>query len=215
MNSNLKPTQLPEIEELRRRCKALAMLDALICQEWEYRYYSFNSNWSVDEEMASMRNGQGDEWFLLFDKTGAAVKGFAHESDVAKTDHAKRIQIEVPPSFRSFLSEPAFSMGAATFCYWRSADDPAWSKVSADDQEADDGSADLLAHLTDFAEAYKEFASNYYGENIPIEVVQSVYDLMPLTERLVKSVNPELAIADALVSAREIAYPITCEFKGN
>jgi hypothetical protein len=109
--------------------------------------------------MASMRNGQGDEWFLLFDKAGAAVKGFAHESDVTKTDHARRIQNEVPPSFRSFLSEPAFSMDAATFCYWRSVGDPAWSKVSAENPETDDGSAALLALLIDSAEAYKEFAN--------------------------------------------------------
>lgn len=166
MNSNLKATQLPEIEKLRLRCKALAMLDALICPEWEYRYYSFNVNWSEGEEMASMRNGQKDEWFLLFDKAGAAVKGFAHESDVAKTDHAKRIQIEVPPAFGPFLSEPAFSMGTATFCYWRSFEDSAWSKVSAEDQETDDGSTALLALLIDSAEAYKEYASDYYEANI-------------------------------------------------
>jgi hypothetical protein len=130
MHMNLKVTQLPEIAALLRRCKALAMLDAIVCPEWEYRYYSYNEQWSGDEEMASMRNGQGDEWFFLFDKAGAAVKGFSHESDVAKTDFAKRIKIEAPPSFRSFLSEPAFSMDAATFCYWRGASDSVWSKVS-------------------------------------------------------------------------------------
>ncbi len=35
--------RLPAIKDLRCLCKSLAMLDAIICAEWEYRYYSFNS----------------------------------------------------------------------------------------------------------------------------------------------------------------------------
>jgi len=215
MNLNLKPACLPEIEALRQRCKALAMLDAMICPEWDYRYYSFNANWSTGEEMASMRNGQGDGWFLLFDKAGAALKGFAHESDVAKSDHAKRIQIEVPSIFSSFLSEPAFSMGDATFCYWRSVRAEEWSKVSAKDPESDDGSTALLALLVDSAESYVEFASDYFEENISIERVRCVYSLQPIDERLVSSVNSGLAIADALAMAREIGYPIADGITGN
>jgi hypothetical protein len=56
------------------------MLDAILEPEWEYRYYSFNSRWSPGEMMASMRDGSGDGYFILFDKHGAAIKGFAHES---------------------------------------------------------------------------------------------------------------------------------------
>lgn len=212
MNLNLNPTHLPDIEALRHRCKALAMLDAMIRPEWDYRYYSFNANWATGEEMASMRDRQGDEWFLLFDKSGAAIKGFAHESDVAKSDHAKRIQIEVPPSFSSFLSEPAFSMGDASFCYWRSAGAAEWSKVSTEHPESDDGSSALLALLIDSAESYVEFASNYFEKNISVEVVRYVYSLQRIDERLVSSVNSGLAIADALTMAREIGYPIVDQY---
>jgi hypothetical protein len=35
---------LPTIETLKKRTQSLAMLDAIIEREWEYRYYSFNSN---------------------------------------------------------------------------------------------------------------------------------------------------------------------------
>ncbi|GJI95301.1 hypothetical protein RugamoR57_20190 [Duganella caerulea] len=215
MNMNLKAIHLPEIEALRRRCKALAMLDALICPEWDYRYYSFNANWSTGEEMASMRNGQGDEWFLLFDKAGAALKGFAHDSDVVKSDHAKRIQIEVPPSFSSFLSESAFSMDDATFCYWQSVGASEWSKVSAKAPELDDGSTALLALLIDPAEPYVEFANDYFEKNISVELVRCVYSLHPIDERLVSSANSGLAIADALTTAREIGYPIVDELTSN
>ncbi len=45
------------IEQLRKKMKSLALLDAIIEQEWEYRYSSYNSNWSDTEEMGSLRDG--------------------------------------------------------------------------------------------------------------------------------------------------------------
>jgi hypothetical protein len=42
--------------------------------EWEYRYYLVDSLWGR-EMVASMRNGSGDEYFILFDDHGAAIKG--------------------------------------------------------------------------------------------------------------------------------------------
>ncbi len=47
--------------------RSLAMLDAIMSPEWEYRYFSFNANWdaSLGERMASMRNGSGDEYFAI------------------------------------------------------------------------------------------------------------------------------------------------------
>lgn len=128
--STATPERLPDIETLRRFTKSIAMLDAIICPEWEDRYYSYNSKWGQDEEMASMRNGCGDDWFLLFDRHGAALKGFAHEYPLAgEASFAARIQETVPPVFASFLRKPAFSMDMASFCIWRGRTDPAWSVV--------------------------------------------------------------------------------------
>lgn len=66
-----KLKSLPDIEDLRKLTQSLAMLDAIMSPEWEYRYYSFNSKWGEGEMMASMRNGSGDEYFILFDSHGA------------------------------------------------------------------------------------------------------------------------------------------------
>jgi hypothetical protein len=38
------------------------MLDAIMSPDWEYRYYFFDSKWGLSEMMASMRNGQGDDF---------------------------------------------------------------------------------------------------------------------------------------------------------
>ena len=149
--STRSPQALPDVPALRRLTKSLAMLDAILSPEWQHRYYSFNSRWSAGEQMASMRNGSGDEWFLLFAPWGAVLKGFAHESTLANDlGFPERIQQSLPPVFASFLHEAAFSMHEATFCLWRGHTDPRWSVVSPNGAPASaygDGSAEMLGIL--------------------------------------------------------------------
>ena len=57
MISTRNLTGLPDPPSLKQLTKSLAMLDALIQREWEYRYYSFDSKWADYGEMASMRKG--------------------------------------------------------------------------------------------------------------------------------------------------------------
>lgn len=72
--------RLPDIIGLRRRAQSLAVLDAIMSPDWQYRYYLFNSKWDADEMMASRKNGSGDELYVLFTRFGAIFKGFDHES---------------------------------------------------------------------------------------------------------------------------------------
>jgi hypothetical protein len=55
--------------------------------DWEYRYFSFDSKWDLNEMMASMRNGQGDDFFILFNNNGAIIKGFDHEAPMSPYAH--------------------------------------------------------------------------------------------------------------------------------
>jgi hypothetical protein len=73
-----------------RQARAL-MLEAIMSPDWEYRYYSFDSKWGLDEMMASMRNGQGDDFFILFNNNGAIIKGFDHESTMSPA-HTRRLE---------------------------------------------------------------------------------------------------------------------------
>ncbi|HWY24564.1 MAG TPA: hypothetical protein VNX47_06575 [Nevskia sp.] len=208
---HLDPDDLPDIANLKRRTKALAMLDAIVCPEWEYRYYSYNSRWSFREEMASMRNGQGDEWFLLFDSAGAALKGLDHESPIARNAaFPEEIQRVVPPSFSSFLHEPAFSIDHASFCYWRGVSESAWSRVAHPDPvfaNTEDGSETFLALLVTPPLFYQEFALDYYERELPLAAIEHIYANAPLSQELIRTLNPDLGLNDALESASEIAYP--------
>ena len=63
--STKNPEALPNIKSLQQICKAISVLDAILSPEWEDRYYSYNSKWDAAEECLQMRNGSGDELFVL------------------------------------------------------------------------------------------------------------------------------------------------------
>lgn len=208
---NLPADCLPEIEVLRQRAQSLAMLDALLSPEWLDRIFSFDAAWGENEQMASMRNGEGDEWFILFDAHGAACKGYVHETKAAQDRRfADEIQSRLPKQFSAFLHEAAFSMQDASFCYWRSWNDSAWQRLNHPDltmADLDDGS-DFLALLIEPASAYQEFAQDYFEIAVPIEAIEQIFAHVALTQTLANSINPELEPGEIEALAMEIAYPL-------
>lgn len=200
----MSPDLLPPIPQLRRVTQSLAILDAILCPEWEYRYYSFNNQWGPGEQMASMRNGSGDDWFLLFDSAGAALKGFAHEL-TDDPELPQNIQVQVPSDFASFLGEPAFSMQYATFCYWRKDSDLSWNKV--DSILTEDGSDEMLALLILEPAAYKAWAEDYYEVPVSLEAVVAVFSHQPLNDSLILELNPDAILSSTYAEANEIGYP--------
>lgn len=65
---------LPDIETLHDRCRALAVLEAIISPNWGSRCYSYDDAWNTGEQMASMRNGSGDEYWIAFTGAGAFIR---------------------------------------------------------------------------------------------------------------------------------------------
>ena len=57
MISTRKLSLLPPIDQLRSVLQAMAMLDAILSPEWEYRYYSFNARWSKGATYWSIEAG--------------------------------------------------------------------------------------------------------------------------------------------------------------
>src|SRR5262245_52976189 len=122
--------RLPDIPSLRRLTRSLAMLDAILSPEWQYRYYSFDSHWGEGELMASMRNGSGDGWFALFCSAGAVLHGLAHEAPFYQPNFPNLGIFEaLPGELRSnFLHEPAFDTANRSVCIWRLAPDRNWCR---------------------------------------------------------------------------------------
>jgi hypothetical protein len=205
---------LPAIEPLRRLMQSLAMLDAILQPDWEYRYYSFNRKWSEGQQMASMRNGEGDEWFCVFSGTGAFLKGFDHESEMSPfaaypPSVWPGVLEALPPAFLPFVREPAFSMDATTFCIWRAEKDEKWQAGSiAYPQGPDpDGSRWMLALLAGDPEAYRAWAEDYHGRPVDAEAVRRVYRHENLSAELIRLLNPERTLEDLAKDIEEIGYP--------
>jgi hypothetical protein len=212
---------LPSIDDLRHRSRSMAMLDAIVSPQWEMRYFSYDSQWAPGQEMASMRNGSGDEYWLVFGAAGASGIGFDHESvmspyRVAPPTLWPGLIDSVPEEFRAVVREPAFSdpQGSllATVCFWRGTDDTAWSCGDVDlpaDGGADPDGADwLFGLLADGTpEAYLEFAHDYYEVALAIDDVRHVYAQRLLTNDLVRALNPTLRLEDLAEDREAIGYP--------
>lgn len=206
---------LPTIPVLRRLCQSLAMLDAILSPEWHNRFFSFNAHWTGHEMMASMHNGMGDAYFLLFTPAGAIMKGFAHEAPMTPYAHDPPrvwpgVLDHVPHVFAAFLVEPAFSLEDTTFCIWREITDISWQcgPISFPELPDPDGSDDLLWMLDGQPTTYQAFAEDYYEVSVPMEIINHIYQHEPLTTELIQQLNPALTVANLQADSEEIQYPV-------
>ena len=126
--------RLPDLPVVRDRSRSLAMLDAILSPEWEYRYYSFVAAWGPAQELASMRNGSGDDYAIVFSPAGAWVRVFAHESPMSPWGLEPPrpwpgVLDTVPTAFQACVQEPAFTLDGVAMvsaCLWRQTTDDRW-----------------------------------------------------------------------------------------
>lgn len=203
-------SRLPPPARLREVMQALAALDAILCPEWEYRYFSFDSRWGAGETMGSIRNGQGDNLFVLFNAAGAFINGLDHELWEAQDDPLALYR-RVPPAFASGVAEPAFSPDHATFCCWRAFDDEAWGYASLPSLGGDDGSYWLLGMLNGDPATYLDFARSYYEVEVDADLVAQVHQRTPITPGLATALNPEIDFEALRADLEEIGYPVAAE----
>jgi len=149
---------------------SLAVLDTIMSPEWQYRYFSFDKDWSPTQRMGSMRDGSGDELHAVFSEEGAVVLGHAHE--YPQPEHliaeARRM---LPAEFVGQLDEPAFSVDTCRFILWASSDSR-WSSVC---RSADDGSRELLKYYMPDPAVYQKWAEDYYEEDVPLSLIEGAF----------------------------------------
>ncbi|OAI16623.1 hypothetical protein A1359_07200 [Methylomonas lenta] len=207
---------LPKPDALRSLLQALALLDAILEEEWQYRYYSFNSKWSATEQMGSMRNGSGDDFFAIFDSAGCFLRGFAHESAMTPWRETPPtiwpgVLEEVPPQFENSLKEPAFHMEDTTFCIWSLASDSAWSRGSIEfpaNEDDPDGSLWMLSALDGNPTTYQLFAKEYFELDVGLDAITRVFAQEPLSVELLQAFPSSRNLQDVIADAEEIGYPI-------
>ncbi len=209
--------QLPAIADLRDLCRSLAMLDAILSPDWEDRYYSMNANWADGEEMASMRNGSGNEYSIVFSTAGAYIRGFDHESPMSPYDNDGEPWLgvidEVPELFKPFVEESAFTnedgVPIVTACLWRGATDDRWHHGTIDFPIALSILTERRACSSSWSTVrQKRSSASPRTTEVPVdlEAVSQVYALRPLSPELVSLLNPEVSLT-GLAQDIEVGYP--------
>ena len=208
---------LPDIDTLRRLTQSLAVLDAIMSPEWEFRYHSFNAYWSDKEMLASMRDGSGNDYFILFNSHGAVIKGFDHESEMSPFASLDCETIwpgvldSLPSEFNAIRTDAAFPLECTTFCIWRKWDAEHWQTgaVEYPDGEAEaDGSGGLLFLLDAKPKTYQAWANDYYETDLVLAAIEHIYSHKPLAAEVICTLNAEVSLDDLLADITETAYPV-------
>lgn len=206
------PNTLPDRKTLQNICKSVSVLDAILSPEWEYRYYSYNHQWSDTEEFFEMRNGEGDHMLILFREDGCIINGFVHELyDYEENLPSKeKLTKGLPEIFDEFIfGEPVKTIGT-TFCLW-STGSGSWQTGQIED--TDDGSEDMMSVFDGNPQTYIDWATDYFEDcyketGIPLETTDRIYRGETLTKEMVLSIvdEPEdwKQLADDM---KEINYP--------
>lgn len=205
------PGALPSPERLEHACRALALLDAVLCPDWEFRYYSFNRSWdpSMSQRLGSMRDGSGDEWFAVFQPEGVFLRGFAHEAPVRNPEG---LFDGVPDVFRPLVTEPSFGEDT-TFCFWNTGDGWARGTQVLPDGDDPDGSLGLLELLTPGPDGpdpvrFLRWAADYHERQVPLAAIQRVFAGEPLDAGLLAALAPERTLDELADDLAEIGWPV-------
>lgn len=188
---------LPSIGEMKKRSQALALLDAIIMPDWEYRYFSFNNNWDgkSKEAMASMRDGSGGEYFFHFTDDGVVGK-VLDNTELSDTLSALK---KLPNCFDSFKSEEAFNNASATFFCWCTYSENDWSAFPK-------GLAKypLMNFIVSGSSAYQSWAEEYYETTLNGDVLESVFTSLKVTPDQLFVLNSEITLDDLFDDIQEI-----------
>jgi hypothetical protein len=217
--------KLPPIEVLRNRCRALAVLDCVI--GGGEPYYTYTREWG-DDEAALMSNGSGDEWAVVFTADGAFIRVFDHESTMSPyrcADHElwPGLLDGMPAVFGAHVEEPAFGdedgRFLATAVLWRLDGDDRWHAGAGiivppprgPYDSGPDGSGMLAILLDNITDEYVAFAEDYYEIRVDRNTVEHVVAQVPLTDAMVRALNPEATLADLHADVAAIGYPLAAQ----
>jgi hypothetical protein len=208
---------LPDVKRLRAAFQAMAMLDAIIMAEWQFRYYSFEASLSPDGiiSIGSMRNGSGDDLHAIFARAGCLIRGFAHEYEMSPyAENPPKVYLgvvdDVPPEFGDCLAAMHSDWWRdITFCIWRRHSDSRWyhGRIDFPDLPDPDGSGFLLSAYDGRPETYHAWAEEYYHRSkFNLAAVHWVFEHRPLTVEIVRELNPERSLAELAEEIRQIGY---------
>ncbi|MEV7954172.1 WD40 repeat domain-containing protein [Streptomyces sp. NPDC088141] len=212
--------RLPDTPTLRDLCRSIAMLDAILDPDpvGEPRH-RFDARWQGTQGLASMDNGAGDAYCIVFSEAGAYLQGFDHESTMSPYDRVDGspwpgVLESVPEAFQPYVRQLAFGgdgCARVTACLWRETGDEPWHTGSVEfpgGLHDADGADWLFQLLTDGTpQAYQNWAESYYGRPVDLSAVRHCYALRPLTPEVVSALNPAVTLERLGERVETTGYP--------
>ena len=231
-------SSMPDMEDLRRICRGIAALEIVMCREKSFRYYFYDPNWGDNKEVfklingcGSVRSGCNSHMIILFCPDGCVINGFDNQSynkeiigevdedggiqfrklaDKEKKNMLKMEEIKqgLPDVFHEFMYGDTVKSMKTTFCIWKTKDGK-WSRSDTVGTHKD-GSAEMLDILDKNPQKYVDFCQWYYGANIPLDIVEKVYNGEPLTLEMVEGLNHEIEEIELVKDElNKMGYPHT------
>lgn len=214
--------KLPTPEELERRCLAMSALDAVLSPESHYRFFTFDPALAAQTRMASMRDGCGDCYNVIFGPFGSVVRAFDHEDELSPWGRpGGRIDPAIlrgfPAPLRSVIDDPAFRTEGAhdtdlTFCTWWPSDASSWTTGPV---EGDGGAAWMLEVALDGTPVgYCSFAADYYAVLLSPGSVAPFYELRPATTEMITALDSQAETASIVADLAAMGYPVDSSLGG-
>lgn len=202
----LKPIKhikdLPKIEDIINISKSIAMIEAILMPEWEFRYFSFNKNWDNNQYMASLRDGEGSHYYILFNINNNIIDclGKIYDKDSLVDKNIQSI-IKGMENFKLFLDEVAFENNEATLYFSFNHFKNVWESIPFEKN------VPFLGIFKYKEEVYVPWAEQYYETDIDKKTIREIFEFKPLTQKMVSKLNKKLSIKDVLEDINEIGYP--------
>ena len=115
----------------------------------------------------------------------------------------------LPKQFDDFIYNEPIKTRKSTFCIWRTIADSEWQTGETIEP---DGSEDILYLLDGNPEKYVEFCKDYYEKEIPLDIVERIYQAEPISLEMIYKLNDEIEDEDIEIiknELEEIKYPNT------
>ena len=202
---------MQDVPGLQKLCRSIAALELIMAEEFYLRYYSYNLNWSKNEEVFEMNDGRGRYMLILFHPYGSVVSGIDGEFYDFEKNYPKieNLTNGLPDIFHEFMYEEPVKSLKSTFCIW-SVDGITWQKSDVVDFDSEDGSEEMLSILDGNPMSYVDFCEWYYEKEVPIDIVEDIYNGKEITLNMIRRLNSDREdIGNIRAELCEMRYPNT------
>ncbi|MFB7666609.1 hypothetical protein ACFC1R_22110 [Kitasatospora sp. NPDC056138] len=216
MNVHELVSALADPDVLRARCRAPALLDVVL--DGFAPRYDYIPNWRAGVDLATMENGSGDLYGIVFDPAGAFLYGFDHECDATPwrewpRAHWPGLLEGLPTALAHYPAAPELQFDGffdATVCAWRETGATSWQCGPVEfAPEETDGAGWLFGVLTDgSAEAVRTDAEYYYERPVDRQAVAALLAGAPLDRRTVGALDPAADFEATADRARLLGYAV-------